>query len=66
LNTCRATQQGVAVIPKSNNFERLKSNLDCMSFELTEQELKDISALNVNLRVRSFTQMPSQGLTYLI
>src|SRR5579862_4298918 len=45
-----ATQRGLAVIPKSNNPERLKQNLDCCSFDLTEKEIEAISALDQHLR----------------
>lgn len=47
-----ATQRGIAVIPKSNNHERLVQNLDCNSFDLSGAELAQISGLNINLRVR--------------
>ncbi|EPT01501.1 hypothetical protein FOMPIDRAFT_1023202 [Fomitopsis schrenkii] len=46
-----AVQQGLAVIPKSNNHDRLVQNLDVDQFTLSEEELKSISALNVNLRL---------------
>ncbi|TFK36989.1 NADP-dependent oxidoreductase domain-containing protein [Crucibulum laeve] len=46
-----ATQRGIAVIPKSNHVERLAQNLSCSSFDLEEEELKTISALNINLRL---------------
>lgn len=45
-----ATQRGIAVIPKSNDHGRLVQNLANTDFELTEQQIKDISSLNVNLR----------------
>ena len=45
-----ATQRGVAVIPKSNNQNRLAQNLDVCSFDLAEDEIKSISSLNKNLR----------------
>lgn len=45
-----ATQRGVAVIPKSNNQERLAANLDVCSFELGEEDLKRISGLDQGLR----------------
>lgn len=47
-----AVQQGLAVIPKSNNHDRLVQNLNVDQFTLSEEELKAISALNINLRVR--------------
>lgn len=45
-----ATQRGVCVIPKSNDPERLSQNLDCCGFDLTEQEIEAISALDRGLR----------------
>lgn len=45
-----ATQRNIAVIPKSNNVTRLQQNLDVTSFELTEEEIKAISALDKGLR----------------
>lgn len=44
------TQRGIIVIPKSNSVERLQQNLDCCSFDLTEDELKQISDMNIGLR----------------
>ncbi|KAJ3046087.1 NAD(P)H-dependent D-xylose reductase (XR) [Rhizophlyctis rosea] len=40
-----ATQRNIAVIPKSNNPERLASNRDVFSFNLSAEEIKSISAL---------------------
>ncbi|OQU97496.1 hypothetical protein CLAIMM_03421 [Cladophialophora immunda] len=47
-----ATQQNIAVIPKSNHVERLKQNLEVGggSFDLTEEEMRAISALDRGLR----------------
>ncbi|KAI9665131.1 MAG: NAD(P)H-dependent D-xylose reductase (XR) [Alyxoria varia] len=45
-----ATQRNICVIPKSNNPQRLAQNLDSTSWDLSEQELKDINALERNLR----------------
>ena len=45
-----STQRGVAVIPKSSSLERLRQNLDVCSFDLSGQELKDISALDCGFR----------------
>lgn len=53
-----ATQRGVAVIPKSNNQNRLAQNLDVCSFDLAEDEIKSISGLNKNLR---FNDPPGYG-----
>ncbi|KAJ8453588.1 hypothetical protein ONZ51_g13513 [Trametes cubensis] len=46
-----ALQQGLAVIPKSNNHQRLVQNLACTTFELSEEDMKTISGLNINLRL---------------
>jgi D-xylose reductase len=50
-----ATQRGIAVIPKSNNYDRLAANLQCNTFDLSESDIKKISALNISLRVRLFS-----------
>ena len=46
-----ALQQGLAVVPKSNNPDRLLSNRDLFSFEIAEKDMKEISSLNVNYRL---------------
>ncbi|KAH9937275.1 NADP-dependent oxidoreductase domain-containing protein [Fomitopsis serialis] len=46
-----SVQQGLAVIPKSNNHDRLVQNLDVDQFTLGEDEIKAISSLNINLRL---------------
>lgn len=47
-----ATQRKIAVIPKSNNVDRLKQNLDVgsASFDLTKDEIDAIGALDKGLR----------------
>lgn len=45
-----ATQRNIAVIPKSNNVDRLKQNLEVTDFDLSKQELDDIAALDMGLR----------------
>jgi len=50
-----ATQRGLAVIPKSNNQERLKQNLEVTSFDLEKDELDTISSLDRNLRFNNPT-----------
>jgi D-xylose reductase len=45
-----ATQRGLAVIPKSNTQARLAENLDVTSFDLTEEEIASISALDKGIR----------------
>lgn len=44
------TQRGIAVIPKSNNPQRAKDNLDNESFDLEQQDIDDIMALNKGIR----------------
>ncbi|KIK70681.1 hypothetical protein GYMLUDRAFT_32723 [Collybiopsis luxurians FD-317 M1] len=46
-----AIQQGLAVIPKSNDPQRLLQNLQCEDFDLNEKEMKAISGLNIGLRL---------------
>uniref|UniRef100_A0A8C5USZ6 Aldo-keto reductase family 1 member D1 n=1 Tax=Microcebus murinus TaxID=30608 RepID=A0A8C5USZ6_MICMU len=43
-------QRGVVVIPKSFNPERIKENFQIFDFSLTQEEMKDIEALNKNVR----------------
>ncbi|WRT67272.1 uncharacterized protein IL334_004239 [Kwoniella shivajii] len=45
-----ATQRTISVIPKSSSSERLKGNLENEKFDLTEEEIKAVDELNVNLR----------------
>ncbi|KAI6612570.1 metalloendopeptidase [Pyricularia oryzae] len=45
-----ATQRDIVVIPKSNNVDRLKQNLDCVSFDLSDDEVKQISDLDCGVR----------------
>lgn len=44
------TQRDIIVIPKSNSVDRLKQNLDCCSFDLSKEELDQISSLDQGLR----------------
>ncbi|KAI9806471.1 MAG: NAD(P)H-dependent D-xylose reductase (XR) [Piccolia ochrophora] len=45
-----STQRGVAVIPKSNNPDRLKQNLDVTSFDLGSADMAEIAKLDRKLR----------------
>ncbi|MDG1905844.1 MAG: aldo/keto reductase [Arenicella sp.] len=43
-------QRGTAIIPKTSRPERMLENQDIFDFELSKQEMLDISALNANRR----------------
>ncbi|XP_018426633.1 PREDICTED: 3-oxo-5-beta-steroid 4-dehydrogenase isoform X2 [Nanorana parkeri] len=43
-------QRGVVVIPKSFNPDRIRENFQIFDFSLTDKEIKDIEALNKNIR----------------
>ena len=45
-----ALQRGTAVIPKTSQKDRLIENLSLFDFELSDQEMSDISNLNLNRR----------------
>jgi D-xylose reductase len=45
-----AMAQDIIVIPKSSNIERAKENLSSLSFKLEDNDVKDVSQLNKNLR----------------
>jgi D-xylose reductase len=45
-----AVQRGTAVIPKTTRPERLRENLDIFNFELSDDEMNAITALNRNRR----------------
>ena len=40
-------QRGVVVIPKSTHRERMEQNLDVFDFSLTDEEMKEIAALDI-------------------
>lgn len=52
-----ATQRGVAVIPKSNNQSRLAQNLDVCSFDLGDEEIGRINALDQGMRFNNPTNV---------
>lgn len=41
-------QQGIVVIPKSTHIERMKENLDILDFALTDEEMHQLSALDLD------------------
>jgi 2,5-diketo-D-gluconate reductase A len=43
-------QRGVAVIPKSNSKERIIENMNVFDFELSQEQMESITALNTNSR----------------
>ena len=43
-------QRGTSVIPKSSKVERLQENINILDFQLTQDEMDQISALNKNRR----------------
>ena len=43
-------QMGFIVIPGSKNIEHIKDNLDIFDFELTDEEMLEISKINKNMR----------------
>ncbi|MBG9449740.1 glyoxal reductase [Cytobacillus firmus] len=43
-------QNGIMVIPKSVKKDRLRENADIFDFELTEDEMRQMNALNINHR----------------
>jgi len=45
-----ATQRGISVIPKSSSEGRLKQNLAVTDFDLTKEEIEEISSLDRNFR----------------
>lgn len=45
-----AVQRGIAVIPKSNNPDRLLQNLTVEDFDLTDDELNQLAKLDLHLR----------------
>ncbi|KAM0745692.1 putative NAD(P)H-dependent D-xylose reductase xyl1 [Meredithblackwellia eburnea MCA 4105] len=45
-----ATQRGIAVIPKSANPLRLAQNVDSLDFDLSPEEVKQVSGLDLGLR----------------
>jgi len=46
-----AGQRGIAIIPKTNNPNRLATNLQCDTFDLSQSDIKKISPLNISLRL---------------
>lgn len=45
-------QQDIIVIPKTSKYKRLKENIDIFDFSLSDEEMKKIDEINMNLRLR--------------
>ena len=43
-------ERDISVIPKSNNLERIKQNLDLFGFKLSNDDIKELQTLEKNLR----------------
>ncbi|KAF2270276.1 Aldo/keto reductase [Lojkania enalia] len=54
-----STQRGLAVIPKSTTDERLKENMDVVGWDMTPEEIQEISDLDKNLK---FNAPPNYGI----
>lgn len=48
-------QNGVVVIPKSTNKERIRGNIDIFDFELTKNDMDYLNSLNDNTRLITFS-----------
>ena len=49
-------QRGVIVIPKSVNKERMKNNFDVFSYELSDDDMKQLNLLDKGLRFIDYTK----------
>ena len=54
-------QMGFIVIPGSKNVEHIKDNFDLFDFELTTDEMNDISKLNKGIRYYNVTEEQLEG-----
>lgn len=57
-----ASQRGIAVIPKSSNADRAKSNLQSADFTIPEEDMKAITSLDKGIRFNNPSNM-SLGLS---
>ena len=46
----RHIQEGIAVIPKSTDPDRIKENCNLLEWELTDEEMNNLNGLNYNKR----------------
>ncbi|KAH3664338.1 hypothetical protein WICMUC_005723 [Wickerhamomyces mucosus] len=61
-----ATQRGLAVIPKSSNKDRLLQNLHVEDFDLSEDDIKQISDLDIGLRFNDPWDWKNSGIPTFI
>ncbi len=54
-------QRGTSIIPKTSKPERMRENLALFDFELSEEEMSAISALNINRRFNDPGQFLNEG-----
>jgi D-xylose reductase len=59
-----STQQDIAVVPKSDTLPMLLENMDAKGFDLTEEEIKKISGLNLNLRFNDPLMVSAEIFSY--
>lgn len=55
-----STQRGLIVIPKATNANLMKQNLEHTQFDLTDEELRAISSLNIGLRFNNPADVSDQ------
>ncbi|KAF8634891.1 hypothetical protein AX15_000641 [Amanita polypyramis BW_CC] len=55
-----ATQRHIAVVPKSNSIARLAENLQSNSFDLSDDDIAQISSLNRNIRLNNPSEIDSR------
>ena len=54
-------QEGIAVIPKSTHAKRLKENIDIFDFELSNEDIKTLDALDKGKEGRVFNFLNLKG-----
>lgn len=51
-------QRGVSIIPKSCKLERIQENMSLFDFDLSEEEMKVITAMDCNARFNNPGEPP--------
>lgn len=54
-------QNGIVVIPKSTNKDRIRGNIDIFDFELDADDMKYLNSLDNNLRLYPFTPSKNES-----